>query len=509
MKKLFSNKAKGGHKKGLIAFLAIVLVLVCAFLFYYENNKKQTVSNDVTYEEIARRTIVSSVSGTGTVVSANSETVSTNLFGSEVLTVNVSEGDVVSEGTLIATLDTSSLQEQKQSLQDQISSLRSSQLEYHETFQASQTNSEAARQTQITNVTERLNAANTDLEAAKNDLATTQAEYDALVASTQSSEETSSTEDVSGDLVNNLSAQPNVYSLQLVLETKKTNVSTLQARVDTLQDTLDALNAGETANTSDALAEYDETVNSSVNSLQERVNELQEQIDRGNVTCVTSGTVTSVNVEPGDLYTGSTIAMIEGVDTLVVEAQIDEYDIADVTVGMPVMMKTDATREEELQGTVIYVAPKSSSGGSTSSDYSSLLSGMGFGDLTGATNNSATYLVRISIDTGNDRLRLGMNAKVSIILAESEDVLSVPLESVQTDADGNTYIQVKDEDATAASEDGQIVNKRIDVTTGMEGTYYIEITGDVEEGMEVLIPSSSSEESVDDLINMMGAAGGV
>jgi hypothetical protein len=68
---------------------------------------------------------------------------------------------------------------------------------------------------------------------------------------------------------------------------------------------------------------------------------------------------------------------------------------------------------------------------------------------------------------------------------------------------------VKDEDATAASEDGQIVNKRIDVTTGMEGTYYIEITGDVEEGMEVLIPSSSSEESVDDLINMMGAAGGV
>ena len=367
MKKLFSNKVKGGHKKGLIVFLAIVLVLVCAFLFYYENNKKQTVSNDVTYEEIACRTIVSSVSGTGTVVSANSETVSTNLFGSEVLTVNVSEGDVVSEGTLIATLDTSSLQEQKQSLQDQISSLRSSQLEYHETFQTNQTTSEAARQTQITNVTERLNAANTDLEAAKNDLATTQAEYDALVASTQSSEETSSTEDVSGNLVNNLSAQPNVYSLQLVLETKKTNVSTLQARVDTLQDTLDALNAGGTANTSDALAEYDETVNSSVNSLQERVNELQEQIDRGNVTCVTSGTVTSVNVEPGDLYTGSTIAMIEGVDTLVVEAQIDEYDIADVTVGMPVMMKTDATREEELQGTVIYVAPKSSSGGSASS----------------------------------------------------------------------------------------------------------------------------------------------
>ena len=157
MKKLFSNKAKGGHKKGLIVFLAIVLVLVCAFLFYYENNKKQTVSNDVTYEEIARRTIVSSVSGTGTVVSANSETVSTNLFGSEVLTVNVSEGDVVSEGTLIATLDTSSLQEQKQSLQDQISSLRSSQLEYHETFQTNQTTSEAARQTQITNVTERLN----------------------------------------------------------------------------------------------------------------------------------------------------------------------------------------------------------------------------------------------------------------------------------------------------------------------------------------------------------------
>ncbi|MBQ1901844.1 MAG: HlyD family efflux transporter periplasmic adaptor subunit [Lachnospiraceae bacterium] len=490
MTKRIGNLRKSGHRKIRIAILLILVLGVGALLFYLKNQKGNETVDNTAYEAIERRTIVSSVSGTGTVVSANSESISAGLFGTEVTSINVAEGDVVEAGTLIATLDTSALQQQKELLQNQITNLRNSQVDYHNTYNEGQTNSEAARQEQITNITARLESAKSDLEVAKTDLSETQAEYDAM-------------------LQDETAEQRDLYSLQLVLETKKTNVSTLQTRVDTLQDSLDALNAGSFTDAGAALTEYDATVDSSVSSLQGQINDIQKQIDKGNVTCSMAGTVTSVNVSVGDTYTGNTIATIEGVDTLLVEAYIDEYDIADVTAGMTALMKTDSTRDTELQGTVTYVAPKASSGNDAASSYSSLLSGMGLGDIPGTTNSSASYLVRISIDTGNDRLRLGMTSKVSIILSQSENVLSVPIEAVQKDNEGNTYVEVKDEEETSKSEDGSVVNKKVYVTTGIEGVYYIEINGDVEEGMEVVVPSSSGEESVDDLINMMGAAGGV
>lgn len=492
MKELWHTIWKRENRKKRIIVYMILLVVVLFFVYKNFGQNTTPVEDDVTYETIGRRTIVSSVSGTGTVVSANNEEVTTDLFGLKVSAVNVAEGDTVEAGTVIATLDTSALEDQKSTLQDQINSLRSAQTDYHTAYTSNQATAEETRQSQITSTSERLETAKNDLTAAQEDLANTQTEYDTLAA-----DETATAADL--------------YALELVLETKKTNVSTIQTRVDTLQDTLDALNANGSTGTSDAaLAEYDASVDSSVTTIQSQINDIQEQINRGTVTCSMAGTVTAVNVSPGDTYTGSTIATIEGVDTFMVEAYVDEYDISDITTGMAVYMKTDATRDEELQGTVTYIAPKASTGSSDSlSSYSSLFSGVDLSSISGSSSSSASYLVRISLDTPNDRLRLGMNAKISIVLSESQDVLAVPIESIQEDEEGGRYIIVKDEEATEASEDGAVVTKEIPVTTGIEGTYYIEVTGDVEEGMEVQIPSSSGEESVDDLINMMGSAGGV
>lgn len=225
-----------------------------------------------------------------------------------------------------------------------------------------------------------------------------------------------------------------------------------------------------------------------------QINTLKEQIEDGVVKSTVSGTVTNVNVKKGDLYTGSTIATIEGTEQFIIEAEIDEYDIPDVEVGMKVLIKTDATRDEELEGKITYVA--------SSATNSSAVAGM-TGTTTTAAGTNATYKIEISLDTQNDRLRLGMNAKLSIITEMEEDVWSVPYNAIYEREDGTNYIEI------AKDENGE--NKEeIDVTKGIEGSYYAEIKSDkLKPDMKVILPKVEAGDSMQELLEMMGADAGI
>ncbi len=224
-----------------------------------------------------------------------------------------------------------------------------------------------------------------------------------------------------------------------------------------------------------------------------QINAYKEQIEDGTVKSTVAGTVTEVNVKKGDLYTGTTIATIEGTEEFIIEAEIDEYDIPDVAVGMKVLIKTDATRDEELEGRITYV---SSSATNTTAGISSAMS-------TGSVSSNATYKIEISLDSQNDRLRLGMNAKLSIITEMEENVWSVPYNAVYERDDGTHYIEI------AEDETGE--NKReLNVTPGIEGTYYTEIkSNELKSGMKVVLPKVETGDSVEQLLEMMGADAGI
>jgi hypothetical protein len=61
-----------------------------------------------------------------------------------------------------------------------------------------------------------------------------------------------------------------------------------------------------------------------------------------------------------------------------------------------------------------------------------------------------------------------MTAKASIVLNAAYDVLTVPYDCVTTDEEGNSTITIDD--------NGE--QKVIPVTVGMEGDYYVEVSGD-------------------------------
>jgi multidrug efflux pump subunit AcrA (membrane-fusion protein) len=279
------------------------------------------------------------------------------------------------------------------------------------------------------------------------------------------------------------------------VEGLKQTVSTLKATYENLQESLSTTIASANstiASMQDNVTSSKLSAETSTQALETQIKNYQEQIDKATLVSTVSGTVTSVNVEEGDIYSGATIAVIDGCEAFIVEAEIGEYDIPDVEVGMKVFIKTDATRDEELEGEVTYVATTSTSLASALGDASSY-----------STSSSATYKVKIAINTVNDRLRLGMNAKLSIVTEMEEDVWSVPYDAVYERDDGTHYIEIsKDEDGTETEE--------LDVEVGIEGSYYVQIkSSKLKDGMKVVVPSVESSDSVDALLKMMGADAGM
>ena len=267
-------------------------------------------------------------------------------------------------------------------------------------------------------------------------------------------------------------------------------------------------------------------------SLSRQIEDYQDKLDNYIITAPISGIVTKVAVEEGNGFEGGTVMVIQDTDTFKISAKIDEYDIPNVKLGQHVIIRTDATREDELDGYVSFIAPTSTtmstgSGGTTATGTTQASSG----------STDAEYEVTINVTGKDERLRVGMSAKLNIIVDQVSDVLTVPYDAIQTNADGKTYITVIEGDGAAvpaktadaqtandAGEGGPVLqitgageeepgekpdekgagfgfgaqkppeqdNRRdIIVEVGMQGDYYTQvISNELKPGMTVVIPDS-------------------
>jgi len=191
-----------------------------------------------------------------------------------------------------------------------------------------------------------------------------------------------------------------------------------------------------------------------------------------------SGYITSINVSEGDVYNGTdTLFVVQDMTSFIVEATVDEYDIASLEKGQTAIIKTDATGDEEFTGELTYVAltPDSTSGSS---------------QMGSSSSSSSNYSIEITLKDTSEKLRVGMTAKTSIVLEQAESAFSVPYDCIEEDPQGS-YITVLDGNSTENT-------KKIYVTVGLESDYYVEISGDgLEEGMKVVTPTTVSGTSTD------------
>ena len=490
------EKKKKNKKKIII----IVIILILIVIGKVKNNNQQDTTSEPEIEVIQKRTIAQSVSATGNIKTETSQNITSMLTGSTIASVNVVEGQNVNVGDTICTFDMATI---KDNLSDAKTSANISNSQANLGIEAARRNLNdaiSARDSQIVTAQEQVasaekayNDAQKQLSNLKSELVAKQAELNNIPAQPDIHENVTENENttVQTDIIDNSEVllqeiaklQEAIAELEASIPILKATYESAVANLNNVSSSLDST----VASMQDNLTNAELTAQSSSIAQNSQLKTYQEQLEKGIVTSTISGTVTSVGVKKGDIYTGGNIATVNGCDEFIVEAEIDEYDIADIKTGMKALIKTDATRGEELEGTVSYVS----------------ISPTASNSLTTTPSSNVTYTIKITLHEQNERLRLGMNAKISIIVNQKENVWSVPYEAIYEREDGSHYIEVVKDENTVETEE-------LDVEVGIEGTYYTEIiSNSLEDGMKVLLPERDTSNSIEELINSMGADAGI
>src|SRR5690606_25692528 len=148
-------------------------------------------------------------------------------------------------------------------------------------------------------------------------------------------------------------------------------------------------------------------------SLQQAENDLAETVFRAPM----DGMVTALyieegeNVIPGTMNNpGTVILEIAELDTMEVEAEVDETDVVGIRLGQRARILVDAFEPAELSGQVTAIGQS--------------------GRTTAAAQQGTQFQVRIRIDEPPPDLRPGMSADVEVLVGSADSAIVVPIQSL-------------------------------------------------------------------------------
>ena len=519
-------------KKRIWITLAVVLVVVVAVgagLTLAARNavknmpaaQMMAMLNGTGVTELQRTDLTNTVSVSGNVSSASVTKVYLEATGAGKATqVSVKVGDSVSAGDVLCTFDTEKLQKEydKSLLQADQSEERAQNT--LSDAQNSYANSKIAQDQAVKNAEDNLKAAQKKLDAANDsyidaldafnkgelvatlqtDADYTKAQYNYSVAKEKSNalflqksqaEQELAAANESGDAERIATAEQALNSVAVSYEAAQAQTDQAQAAMDAarklfeskevdaesvLDDYRDAVKDAEDAvadaekRLSDAQTQRKLALSSSSNSIDNaklgadqtvtrmNLDDALDNIEKCTVTAPVSGTVTAVYVTEGESNaTGSMLFVIEDLSDLEIKTTVKEYDVGQLSVGMPVTVKADSNGTTTYQGTVKEIGVTAVK------------------DARGDTVNSSTaeFDITISVEPGDGRLLVGMNARATIAIESKQDALAVLYSAVAYDADGTPFVMVG-----RKNDKGELIAQKVPVTTGVETDYEIEIHSD-------------------------------
>lgn len=235
---------------------------------------------------------------------------------------------------------------------------------------------------------------------------------------------------------------------------------------------------------SDTLASANAGANTAVT--QESIRQLNQTLDDTKITAPVSGTVTAVYASVGSSGSGL-LFVIEDTDHLVISTSVKGYDLGDVKTGMTVEIKSDATGDSVIPGTLTTIAPTAKKNQ--------------LGDTE--ASNDPSFEAEVSVDSAESGLRIGMEARLSYIIARQAHVLAVPYEAIFTDEAGQSCILV-----LRTQEKETYLVEKLPVTTGLDDDLDIAVSGTgVEEGLRVITNAKSYLSYIGKTVTLAQATG--
>lgn len=146
-----------------------------------------------------------------------------------------------------------------------------------------------------------------------------------------------------------------------------------------------------------------------IDAAQARVDAAQATLNMARLTAPFEGTITQVEVMPGDQVTAGTVAFrIDDLQSLLVDVELSEVDINSVSLGQIVTLSFDAILNEEYTGKVIEV-----------------------GQIGNNVQGAVNFIVTVQLEKKDDLVRPGMTAAVNIVVKEIEDAILIPNRAVR------------------------------------------------------------------------------
>ena len=517
-------------KKNWKWLVPVVCVVALGGWFILRPSPAQNTNVDINYVQTTpeKRDVTNTLSGTGILNPANTYNVK-SLVAGKVLTSTAEEGDIVEEGDVLYTVDSSDATTKAE--QASIA-LQQAQRSYDKTVDRQYVRAEVA------GVVSTLKVAKGDEVTSGQEVAvirdsskmTLQLEFPAADAASfsvgQSAEVTldGTFETITGTVTavtgTDALSTGNLLTRTVTISVRNAGgLTTAQAATATIngvsciaaknftyqaERTLTAMTAGTVTAinvqeggavnkddivlqiSGDDLSEAMQSAAESLRSAELNMDNMQEAMNNYTITSPISGTIIEKAAKAGDALTaGADLCTIYDLSYLEMTLNVDELEILSIKEGQTVTITADAIPDRTFTGVVTSV----SAAGTT-------------------TDGTTTYPVTIRIDDTGDLLP-GMNATAEIEVSSAENALTIPNGAVVR---GNYVLVTKDspsavnavQDMTAP--DGYVYVK---ITTGTSDNDSIEVTGGLQEGDTIAYDANAAEkQNASDSMEFMVGPGG-
>ena len=518
------NKAAGGRKRKKKIPLIVAAALVVVFGGYSVVNSviAKNTPTQVNTITAAKGSVEETISTSGKVNSEQSRTYYAPV-GAVITEMNVSLGDVVEEGQQLVTFDTSDLEAQKTKAALDASAsangYRSTQYqsdkkqsEYNEAVigldelkvlaagqeqyvQGLKYNLEDDIQNKKEDLQEWLNKLNLELEIQNNKLSEPRSE--------ESRERIQETIQNLNESIRRTSNEINDLNMSDEMKEKQRIIDAEQKKLDDMKEEISRREGKESSSEAGIVDPYAKQQQAdNMQSAQITAEEAAEKLAKGQegVKAEFGGIVTkiatmssSANASAGGgLLEGATVSegtelfTIESNQQVKVDISITKYDLAKIAVGQKAdIMIADQKYEGEVTK-INKVAANNSQG-------------------------SPVVGVEVHINNPDSGIYLGVEAQVVIHTNSAQDVITLPVEIVNTDRNGDFCYVVENGVVTMRRiTTGISSDTDVEVTDGLkEGDLVVyDMTGSVTEGMSVVAVPAAQESDQTPAASETGAAGG-
>ena len=516
------NKAAGGRKRKKKIPLIVAAALVVVFGGYSVVNSviAKNTPTQVNTITAAKGSVEETISTSGKVNSEQSRTYYAPV-GAVITEMNVSLGDVVEEGQQLVTFDTSDLEAQKTKAALDASAsangYRSTQYqsdkkqsEYNEAVigldelkvlaagqeqyaQGLKYNLEDDIQNKKEDLQEWLNKLNLELEIQNNKLSEPRSE--------ESRERIQETIQNLNESIRSTSNEINDLSMSDEMKEKQRIIDAEQKKLDDMKEEISRREGKESSSEAGIVDPYAKQQQAdNMQSAQITAEEAAEKLAKGQegVKAEFGGIVTkiatmssSANASAGGgLLEGATVSegtelfTIESNQQVKVDISITKYDLAKIAVGQ----KADITiADQKYEGEVTKI------------------------NKVAANNSQGSPVVGVEVHINNpdSGIYLGVEAQVVIHTNSAQDVITLPVEIVNTDRNGDFCYVVENGVVTMRRiTTGISSDTDVEVTDGLkEGDLVVyDMTGSVTEGMSVVAVPAAQEADQATAVSATGAA---